>query len=751
MPCVFEIDAAGQKLTIDRANDGDARLRVRYRGEVRRDVTNGFYVSRFGDGKLFTTMMQPTGTRWLLPCLDHPAQKAVFRLRVRAPKELTVISNAAAISSEANGTDRLWTFAPTPKMSSYLLYLGVGPFDLEQLDQDGLTVRVAAAPGKAAQGRNALRLAGPILRAYEQYYHLPYPLGKLDLVGVPDFWAGGMENWGAITFPEVGVLWDDSTSPSLVRWAIETLAHEIAHQWFGDLVTMEWWDDIWLNESFTTFVAAKMTEHLRLRADAWAEFAIRTQPGYSADSMRSTHAIQLTIHDPAEISQSVDDITYFKGANIVRMLEAYLGEESFRTGVAEYLTRFQSGNARSEDLWHALEGASQQPVRRVMRAWVDRPGLPVIEARRSPRGLALRQRRFGYLPIESAEPPWPIPLNVVDGGATRRLLFDTESTELECDDAARVLLNPGRTAFVRVWWEPELRRARIDGLGALAPLDRWAFMNDAAALLLSGDYPLEDYLAGVRAATASTDYPTIEGVSRSLRSLLPHLRHDSAFRETFLAYHRHHKERLGLRRRPGEPDTDPISRESVLVGLVALDDEFARELAAEFPQVDRLDPAARGAAAQAFARVGGGGAADALLELMRQSKSEEAAERASHAIGDLPTAPELQHVLDELEKPGVRTTHLVYAVRSMVGNPEAPDLLWRWLQKNLRMVEKRSEGSWWLSRTLEDTIPFVGLAHPSEVREYFDREKFPEGTNGIRRGLELLEIFTRLRARLKGG
>ncbi|MCI4317830.1 MAG: M1 family metallopeptidase, partial [Thermoplasmata archaeon] len=239
-------DAAGGKLTIELLRAGDLDVRITYSGKVRKDVLNGFYVSASGEKPLFTTMMEPVGCRRLLPCLDAPNQKAVFRLRVTTDPSLMVLSNAAVESNELWEGRRRWTFAPTPRMSTYLLYLGIGPFETIETVDDGIRIIAAAGPGKAEQARKGLELAGPLLRAYGEFYGIRYPLPKLHLIAVPDLWAGGMENWGAIVFPELGLLWDGSTSPAVVRWAVETMAHEVAHQWFGNLVTMETFNDLWL-------------------------------------------------------------------------------------------------------------------------------------------------------------------------------------------------------------------------------------------------------------------------------------------------------------------------------------------------------------------------------------------------------------------------------------------------------------------------------------------------------------------------
>ena len=747
-PCDFAVDEPRQKVTVRTPRTGDLAVTLAYGGRVRRDVMNGFYVSRFGDTKLFTTMMQPLGCRWLFPCLDHPAQKAVLRLTVSAAPDLTVIANAEVERVEERDGRKVWRFAPTPRMSTYLVYLGIAPFELASARHDGKRVTVATAPGKTREAARALAMAGPIVAAYEDYYRIPYPLPKLDLVAVPDFWAGGMENWGAITFPEIGLLWGDATSPSVLRWAVETLSHEIAHQWFGNLVTMEWWNDIWLNESFATFVAAKMEDRLGLRADAWAEFLIRASPGYFADSQRSTHPVKFAVNDPSEISQNVDDITYFKGANIVRMIEGYLGEETFRRGVSAYLHRFQFGNARDEDLWRALEEASGEPVRPVMGAWIERAGMPVVEVRHQGESLHLRQRRFTFLPVEPEEPPWPIPLTLVVDGVPQRRLFDSAEISVPSTSADRLVINPGRKAFIRVWYDAATRTRMLARLPTLEPFDRWAFLSDAHAFLLSGDGTLEDLLDALRATRGSTDYPSVLEALGALGGLRSTFLDVPEFRKVYVDFHRAQLVRLTLEDRPGEPDTDPILREAASSGLAHVDPEFARSLSSGFAQIDRVAASLRPAVAIAFARQGGPKVLDTLFAQIRSLQSDDAAERAAFALGALPETALLAEALDRLKEGNVRTTHICYIVRSIAANPLGRDAAWAWLQANLRDYEKKAEGSWWLSNLLRGTIPNVGVGREGEVRAYFEREKFPEGSNGVRRGLEMLEVLGAVRRRL---
>ena len=345
-----------------------------YEGTVLTDKLVGFYRSRYGDGYLLTTQFAASEARRMLPCIDRPDRKAVFHVSVTVSQDLQVILNTPARSStEADGT-RITYFDPTPRMATYLLYLGIGHFDSVRSHAGAVGLATYTPPGRGASGVYALSVAEKLLPEYERYYGIPYPLPKLDLVAVPEFWAGAMENWGAIAFSEMALLADSSTSTLRRRGIAETTAHEMAHMWFGNLVTMNWWSDIWLNESFATFMSYRILDRAYPDFESWSDFLPRwCASAFREDSLQSTHPIFQSVENADEINQIFDEISYGKGASVLRMIERYLGEETFRKGINAYLERFQYANASHDDLWTALEEVSQSPVRRIMNEWISGP------------------------------------------------------------------------------------------------------------------------------------------------------------------------------------------------------------------------------------------------------------------------------------------------------------------------------------------------------------------------------------------
>ncbi|MCI4317038.1 MAG: ERAP1-like C-terminal domain-containing protein, partial [Thermoplasmata archaeon] len=361
--------------------------------------------------------------------------------------------------------------------------------------------------------------------------------------------------------------------------------------------------------------------------------------------------------------------------------------------------------------------------------------------------LQLRQRRYSFLGPEAAEPPWPIPLVLRKNGDSRPILFDQASVVVPLPSPGDLVVNPGRAAFVRTWYQTGLRERMISKIVVMDAVDRWAFLSDAAAFVLSGDYPLIDYLAAVREAHSVSDYPSVSEVAGSLQLLALGLGDRKDFQRAHLEFNRAQLDRIGMRSKAGESDTEPVLRERILENLTRVDDELARTLAKGFGQIDSLDPALRDATALAFARQGSAGAMDTLFQRLTSTASEDAAEQAAFALGGLPTSELLAEAMDRATAPGVRTQHLGYLVASAARNPLGRGVTWAWMQENLREFERRSEGSWMLAHLLQATIPSVGLDRTGEVIAYFARERFPEGRNGVQKGLEMLEVLARLRQR----
>ncbi len=559
-PFLVRIDAC--ELVLSGPHPAPVAIAIDFSGRVAEDALIGLYRSRNGSAQVLTSQCEPVGARKIFPCLDRPDRKARIRLNVSVDADLEVVANTPAEAVTEGGGRREWTFPATPPMATYLFYLGVGRFGHWEDRSGRVPVRVFTPVGRDAAGEFAAKAAARILAGYERYYGIPYPLPKLDLIAVAEHAFGAMENWGAISFNEIRLLIDTTSASFQRRDVFETISHEIAHQWFGDLVTMRWWDDVWLNESFASFLETKVTDEIDPSLDAPTDFVLRTAGMAAAldgDSLGVTHPVRAKVARPEEISQVFDEISYGKGSSVLRMLETYLGEEVFRRGVGEYLERFRYGNARTEDLWEALERAAAVPVSPIVGPWIDRPGLPVVSARLGPSGLELAQARFAYAGTVE-EPPWPIPMTFERDGRRDRLLFDSRTRTLPCPPGATVHLNPGALGFYRTLYDADLFDRLLAALPSRPPSDRWIVLNDLAAFVLSGQADWPTYARAVRALGTTSDRLVVEEIVGSLAGWALAFPSVATVQDLARSYLAELVERVGLDRPPAESPATGILR-----------------------------------------------------------------------------------------------------------------------------------------------------------------------------------------------
>src|SRR3989454_2667412 len=498
---------------------GTATLHLVFDGTLN-DELAGFYRSRYtmengSEGYMAATQFESTDARRAFPCWDEPATKATFDLSLVVPDGMAAVSNTPVAQEKdlGDGT-RLVRFAETPRMASYLLAFVVGPLAaIEGRARTGTKVGVWALPDRIAHGRWALEESTRILDYLNEYYGVPYPLEKLDHIALQDFAAGAMENWGAITYRERILLFDPATSSAQTRQNIvDVIAHETAHMWFGDLVTMAWWDDLWLNESFATWMGTKTVNALHPEWKMWTQFfGLDTITGLTLDGLRSSHPIEVTVKDPAEIREIFDEISYSKGASILRMLERFLGEAAFRRGLRSYLREHSYGNARTEDLWRALEAASRKPVRAVMGTWTRQTGFPLLDVQVTRKDgearIALSQARFLYghiLGQPKERTLWKVPVRVARAGQRKPTSFLMGKTKASQPlgrsrrrpDDDWIKVNAGQSGFYRVNYPNEewARLRRAVAAKELDTPDRIGLQNDAYDLTRAGYLPATTFL-----------------------------------------------------------------------------------------------------------------------------------------------------------------------------------------------------------------------------------------------------------------
>ncbi len=525
-----ESDIANERVTLlldAVAPAGPAVLEFTFTG-VLNDQLRGFYRSTFTDEAgaehtIATTQFQSTDARRAFPCFDEPDFKASFGVTLVVDPHLLAISNSSEIGRESQPDGRVAVhFDDTIPMSTYLVAFVVGPLEAsDPIDVDGIALRVIHRPGQEQRCAFSLDVAEKALRYFTEYYAIPYPGSKVDLVAIPDFAFGAMENLGCVTFREIALLADphEATQPELQRIA-DVVNHELAHMWFGDLVTMRWWNGIWLNEAFATFMETKATDQYRPDWNRWVDFGLSKSMAYDIDALESTRPVEYDVTSPAEAEGMFDVLTYEKGASVVRMLEQYLGEDEFRDGIRHYLHRHQLSNTETDDLWAALEETTGEPVRELMAGWIFQGGVPLVSYADDDGQRSLSQSRFRYFPGPDDDASWQIPMQTRVDGLTERLLL-TDSTTLAAPPSASLpVLNAESTGYYRVQ-HPEARLLSLDetDLEPLSALERYVLLDDAWALVLADAYAPATFLHMARAYHGESDGSVWQRLTGALATL----------------------------------------------------------------------------------------------------------------------------------------------------------------------------------------------------------------------------------------
>jgi len=747
-PVRFREDPAIGGLIFEGVSAERHRLEIVYRGQADTEGLVGFYAAPAGPRYVLTSMLFPTGSRRLLPTFEAPTVKTVYRLVLGIDPDVTAVFNTAPVSEAMEGGRRVITYAPTPPMSAYLLYLGVGPFDKLSVPGERWSVTVAASPGRASAGRYAAERATELIAAYEDYYGVPYPLPKLDLVALENFWAGGMENWGAIAFRESAVLVDPTTTVLEQRTNLLVLAHEIAHQWFGDLVTPAAWDDFWLNESFATFAGYQVVARNYPSNRPWNHYMLRYyEPGLDEDAGPVARPVKTPVASLEQLNEITDEITYGKGAAVLRMIESYLGEATFRKGISRYLNRYRYANAHAEELWGALDEVSDRPVSDIMASWITRPGHPVVHAAWSNGTLTLRQERFRTSGERSSE-TWPIPLRVLSSHAEERLLFGGPAVELPLATSRGLRVNPDRTAFVRVLYDDRLFDERLEEFGSLSPIDQATLALDTVAFVYAGKNPIDRFLRLLRAAASSTEELTVVSVVSALNDFRIPLHDVPTFAEADRTFLRAQTARLGIDRAPAEDESDHLVREVVTGACVRADPSFARELAARFPDIDRAAPELRPAIALGFASDRGPEAFEPLVARLRSEVLEGDRMQLLRALGGFREPGLLRRALDLIPSPGVTTAGALGLFVGLSFNPHGGRPFFDWYRERSADLTKWWAGTPLLGTVLQNLLPTVPGDLAPTVAQYFEEHPPSVGHAGMVRGIEEMHLRARLRREL---
>ncbi|WP_419659857.1 Ape: uncharacterized aminopeptidase [Desulfosarcina variabilis str. Montpellier] len=758
--CSFTLEPKKEKLTIHlpEAISGTVAMTIDYMGQINNRMA-GFYRSRINGGGAYdhiaVTQFQESDARRAFPCLDHPAQKAVFTITMIIPEALTAIANT--------GVDRLRVlddgrkavvFHPTPKMSTYLLFFGVGPFEIHKDDQDA-RVRGVCLPGMGDQTEFGRRFGRKALSYGEEYYAIDYPLDKMDLIAVPDFAFGAMENWGAITFRENLLLHVPGvTSREGESRICEVIAHEIAHQWFGNLVTPEDWKYLWLNESFATYFGYGMVDHHHPDWEVWHQFVRnQTETALTRDALVETFAIEMPGDVQVAITTSTAPIIYSKGGSILRQLEAWIGPDHFKSGLRRYLTEFAYGCAASQHLWESLAAVSGMPVDVLMKNWVTQPGFPVITGRRDGDTLSLTQRRFTFQAHDSAQ-TWMVPVTVIayaaDGSASTQTLFlDRAEGELTLPpDTAAYKINPDQTGFYHTTYAETENLTRLGCLvkaQKLSAMDRWGIQNDLFALVKAGIAPMAHFLDMADNYLTEKAYLPLTSLDSHLFEAFLVLSGDvqSRIAQTATMVTNAALKTLGHLPVADEAPTTAMLRDQLLVHgallgntevLDFLTDQFKAFMGGGIVPADIF----RGVMT-AGAVMGDTEALDGLIKRFEESTVEHERMTLATALGAFGQRQVLDRALDYVldnVPDRIRFLPLVAAA----GNPAASESLWPWFETHLPRMEAMHPMLF--ERVVAAFVPGPGLSDAQRTRTFCDalQDKHPRLKDVLALSLERLAV-----------
>ncbi len=748
---------------------GPYRLLLEFDG-ILNDKLHGFYRSVFQDEDgnehvIATTQFETTDARRAFPCFDEPDFKAVFGVTLIVPEDQFAVSNAPMVQETRTGDGRRQIeFADTMKMSTYLVAFIVGPFEAtDAVDVDGAPLRVIHPVGKGHLTDYALDVGAFSLQHFAAYYGIPYPGQKLDLVAIPDFAFGAMENLGCVTFREVLLLVDrdQATQPELMRVA-DVIAHEIAHMWFGDLVTMRWWNGIWLNEAFATFMATMAADAFNTEWQRWVQFSLERSAAFDVDSLEKTRPIEYPVRSPQDADGMFDLLTYEKGGAVLRMLEQYLGEDRFRDGIRYYLDVHQYGNTETNDLWDAIEHVTDEPARRVMDSWIFQRGYPLISvADRDVGKLTVSQSRFSFSRLEGGdETVWSVPVVLRYGRgeqvAERRELLESAAVDIDLGtEADWVLVNAGGHGFYRVRYDAHLLQHLTPiMMQELAPIERYGLVDDTWAAVISGSTSAVDFLEFAKGFREETDldvWTVLSGCLGQLERLL-----DGEARQRYQAVlrdlYRPALDRLGWEAR--ESDTSRLRElRGLLIRSLAVAAQDADVLARSrerhqsyLQDSASVEPNIASAVAAAVASAGTREDYTMFVNRFKNASTPQEERRYQTLLASFPGETEMAATLAMTLNGEVRTQDAPYLVGQCMRNRNNGVQAWRFVRDSWdAMLESYPDNA--IVRMLDG---FKTLSYPdtaAEIEAFFEAHKVPQGELTLQQHLEKLRVNVAWRER----
>jgi puromycin-sensitive aminopeptidase len=772
-PARVSYDKDAQTATIHLAAGvpaGDHALDLEWQGPIR-DALRGLYRSVRGEERYAATQFEQADARRAFPCFDEPEFKARYRIGLVHPAGLMAVANMPVASEERLADGRtLTTFEETPPISSYLVAFTVGPYEATPVapTRHGDPVRVVVPPGLAKRAEYARDAHVAAVQWLEDYTAIPYPYRKIDAIGLPDFEAGAMENPGAITY-RVRLLAADreTASVAVLKAVFGVAAHELTHMWWGDLVTMKWWNDIWLNESFASFVGDKCTDALnpewRMRRDIVADAA----SAFGLDALASTHAVSMEVRSVDEASQRFDAITYTKGQSVLRMIEGFLGDEVFRDGVRIYLQRFREANATADDFWQALDESSGCDVTALANAWIHEPGHPLVNCSAREDGgdlvLTLRQQRFFSDPdAPDTGQLWPVPMVIAFGDGARRetqVLLEGRETTVHLPGAKWYFPNAGAAGFYRYAFDDRSIERLASSIDKLTAEERLSLLDDEWALVRARKSGIAHFLGLAAAFRGEDDRAVLQALWSDLGWLdrqVVTTGTREAFQDLVRSLFAPRLARLGWDAAPSDTTDDRELRSTAIVALgqAAADEEVRREalrrIEAHLAGRERLDPDVAGAVVSVAAIEGDAGLYDRYVARMKESERSDAQEesRFRNGLVQFHAAPLARRISRDVFTDLIRAQDRPLMLGAMLGQPHVRDAAWAavksgWDAQIATMDPQNRQ------HVVEAASQLVQKDLAPEVASFLEGKRAPDTEETTARALERLRVTSALVERIE--
>ncbi|KAH6826264.1 aminopeptidase M1 [Perilla frutescens var. hirtella] len=733
------------------------------------DRMKGFYRSTYehnGEKKnMAVTQFEPADARRCFPCWDEPACKATFKIALEVPSDLVALSNMPIIEEKQNGNLKTVHYQESPIMSTYLVAVVVGLFDyVEDHTPDGINVRVYCQLGKSSQGKFALDVAVKTLGLYKEYFAVPYSLPKLDMIAIPDFAAGAMENYGLVTYRETALLYDEKHSAAANKQRVATVvAHELAHQWFGNLVTMEWWTHLWLNEGFATWVSYLAADSLFPDWQIWTQFLDECTEGLRLDGLAESHPIEVDINHASEIDEIFDAISYRKGASVIRMLQSYLGAESFQRGLASYIKKYACLNAKTEDLWSVLQEESGEPVNKLMNSWTKQQGYPVVSVKVKGQSLEFEQSRFLFSGSHG-DGQWIVPITLCGGSydARKSFLLEAKSETLDVKEFLSassghqwIKVNVDQTGFYRVKYDEDLSARLRNAIERkyLSTCDRNGILDDYYSLSMACQQSLTSLLALMGAYREEPEYTVLSNlisvaskVAKIVADSSPELVDDVKL--FFINLFQNSAERLGWDPKQGESHLDSMLRGELLTALASFGHEATLEEANRRFRIfldDRntpvLPPDLRRAVYVAVMRSvnkSNKSGYDSLLKIYRETDLSQEKTRILGALGSCRDPEVILEFLNFLLSSEVRSQDVVFGLSV---SSESREIAWTWLKEKWDHLTKTYGAGFLITRFISAVVsPFSSYEKAAEVEEFFGSRMKPYIARTLKQSIERVHI-----------